>query len=1082
MSTTLDEPSPNNNIEHPNNNTTTTTPNTEQPPTPTPPPQPPKPNEDNPNVYLPLIRTTFKDRLHLLTNPPTLESKSTRMKKLKKLQLSTEPTTPPPPITHEETSHYINIYNHEGTKSSISTLINSVTSPPTYLQTDFDKTRYANENAFGVFYSKYHKNQEYRRKGVTSLSTPSFNFINSLKQYLIIPNPVALVKRKGDASTISVNNHRLGDNYIKCLTSSLEIVDHITTINISNNRLTDTSIIPLLTSIESNSMLIKRLINFDISYNKIGSAGATAIKNYIINSDCSLEYLNMEGNNLGNDNMGMIVDSIVLNLFSKLRYLNIAQNNIGDQIATNVAALVKACEYLNVLILYQNKFKNYGAGLIMSEIKRHQRLKILDFSWNLIGTKLSEETPIVEELIKISKNPDNRFNNAYIDEMLTSMQYRRIGGLNSLPPVRHNKESFFTKELCELFLNKDTELLHLDISYNNINYIDAEKIAEHIKQNHTILGIHVDGNEMEVDELGFVYPIDKNNYKPNHFANSQVFYRISNDHPLSKSNVLNVQKIKHKNNCWICEGWKEVKFHYKPHNYEGNVSEAQVKLHLEFEGYKPYDMEYKQEMFMCYRMCPPGDLNLYCTLNDIPVENYGPRTHELKDAIVYVQPPKPDNDDNINEDEEEKEPKQFIITKVARAHVEINPEVISSRDYSKMIKVCVPRPEKKIIKKKRPRTPWTFPISIWAYYKYNYEGDNEDLINGAFEFDFNRGQYTKDKDLSEEQLPAFKDFLRTRYPKILDSYKYLSSYLGWRVFQIGQNQLTEFASTCPGLLDNKYLINDVLVKVTEVKSNFLDKEEKKRNNNIPDNIIRHQWMMLLVKIAKDKYFRTKQITSFPESVTYSFEKHFDSFINQFDHHKWRQQRYYNELVDNVLKAYAPIYDAVFKSWAPQKIIGRESNWMWLEEFTSICNALMDSDFPVKEIPTIYSLSMRVQTDEINRDNHINMRFPEFLEAFARFADRLSPVPIGENKLEWSMQQRSEQHLSTKLESLIPSMMKLIKHPDYRVVKDKFTLPVRDEESGLLVVDYGNQFYGKLIPMPRSKKRRTTRGPTTVGGA
>lgn len=354
MSTTLDEPSPNNNIENPNNNTPTPTPspppNTEQPPT------PPQPNEDNPNVYLPLIRTTFKDRLHLLTNPPTLESKSlesksTRMKKLKKLQLSTEPSTPLPPITDEETSHYINIYNHEGTKSSISTLINSATSPPTYLQTDFDKTRYANENAFGVFYNKYHKNQEYRRKGVTSLSTPSFNFINSLKQYLIIPNPVALVKRKGEASTISVNNHRLGDNYIKCLTSSLNVVDHITTINLSNNRLTDASIIPLLTSIESNSLLIKRLINFDISYNKIGSAGATAIKNYIINSDCSLEYLNMEGNNLGNDNTGMIVDSIVLNLFSKLRYLNIAQNNIGDQIATNVAALVKACEYLNVLIL-----------------------------------------------------------------------------------------------------------------------------------------------------------------------------------------------------------------------------------------------------------------------------------------------------------------------------------------------------------------------------------------------------------------------------------------------------------------------------------------------------------------------------------------------------------------------------------------------------------------------------------------------------------------------------------------------------------------------------------------------------------
>ena len=107
------------------------------------------------------------------------------MKKLKKLQLSTEPTTPPPPITHEETTHYINLYNHEGTKSSISTLINSSTSP-TYLQTDFDKTKYSNENAFGVFYNKYHKNQEYKRKGVTSLSTPSFNFINYVLPIIIV--------------------------------------------------------------------------------------------------------------------------------------------------------------------------------------------------------------------------------------------------------------------------------------------------------------------------------------------------------------------------------------------------------------------------------------------------------------------------------------------------------------------------------------------------------------------------------------------------------------------------------------------------------------------------------------------------------------------------------------------------------------------------------------------------------------------------------------------------------------------------------------------------------------------------------
>ena len=307
----------------------------------------------------------------------------------------------------------------------------------------------------------------------------------------------------------------------------------------------------------------------------------------------------------------------------------------------------------------------------------------------------------------------------------------------------------------------------------------------------------------------------------------------------------------------------------------------------------------------------------------------------------------------------------------------------------------------------------------------------------------------------------------------MDTYKNLSAYLGWKVWQIGQNQITEFASSSPGLLDNKYLINDVLVKVTEVKSNLLDKEERKKNPNVPDNIIRHQFMMLLVKVAKDKYFRTKQIPSITESLEYSFKNHFDAYLNQFDNHKWRMERYYNEFTDNVLKAYIPIFDAVFMSNAPIKKMGnKDSHWMWLEEFTNICTALMDTDFPVKDIPLIFNLSMRTKVNEIDSDMHYNMQFPEFLEAFARFADKLSPIPPGEDKTSWTMKMRQEQELYIKIETLIPSLTKLIKG-DYRYVKDKFPMPQRDEE-GYLIIDYESPFYKGKLPMPRKKKRRTTR--------
>jgi hypothetical protein len=135
----------------------------------------------------------------------------------------------------------------------------------------------------------------------------------------------------------------------------------------------------------------------------------------------------------------------------------------------------------------------------------------------------------------------------------------------------------------------------------------------------------------------------------------------------------------------------------------------------------------------------------------------------------------------------------------------------------------------------------------------------------------------------------------------------------------------------------------------------------------------------------------------PESVKHSFENHFMPFLKQYDIHSWRIDRYYNEYVDNTIKAYLPIFDAVFRSQAPQKIVGKkESNWMWLDEFTQICLSIIDKEFPVREIPVCFNISMKLQTNEIDSERHYNMHFSEFLEAIARVIDKLSPIPPGEN--------------------------------------------------------------------------------------
>lgn len=65
----------------------------------------------------------------------------------------------------------------------------------------------------------------------------------------------------------------------------------------------------------------------------------------------------------------------------------------------------------------------------------------------------------------------------------------------------------------------------------------------------------------------------------------------------------------------------------------------------------------------------------------------------------------------------------------------------------------------------------------------------------------------------------------------------------------------EFANSMPGLISDGYNLNIMYLKQTEAINNIVDKQErtKNRNKNVPDNIIRHQFLSLLSKVAVDKY-------------------------------------------------------------------------------------------------------------------------------------------------------------------------------------------------------------------------------------
>jgi hypothetical protein len=117
-------------------------------------------------------------------------------------------------------------------------------------------------------------------------------------------------------------------------------------------------------------------------------------------------------------------------------------------------------------------------------------------------------------------------------------------GWNAIGSFRTKK---FADELGQLFTEEN--LIHIDISHNNINSECCNIIAKQLSNNHSLIGIHADGNYCKIDAKGFLvptqYPQDRSN-----LLNNRMQIKIKQKLPNTRST------------CWICEGWKEFQFEW----------------------------------------------------------------------------------------------------------------------------------------------------------------------------------------------------------------------------------------------------------------------------------------------------------------------------------------------------------------------------------------------------------------------------------------------------------------------------------------------------------------------------------------
>lgn len=102
---------------------------------------------------------------------------------------------------------------------------------------------------------------------------------------------------------------------------------------------------------------------------------------------------------------------------------------------------------------------------------------------------------------------------------------------------------------------------------------------------------------------------------------------------------------------------------------------------------------------------------------------------------------------------------------VGKIDIEVNYNVIDD-GYNRMLKFCEARPGRIIDKFIKPRTPWSYPISIWkSYYDIPFDGDSTEYLSEVFEHDFNRCQmnnFIKNEEMTNE----IRKLLRLNFRKM----------------------------------------------------------------------------------------------------------------------------------------------------------------------------------------------------------------------------------------------------------------------------------------------------------------------------
>lgn len=143
---------------------------------------------------------------------------------------------------------------------------------------------------------------------------------------------------------------------------------------------------------------------------------------------------------------------------------------------------------------------------------------------------------------------------------------------------------------------------------------------ESLSSNHTLLGLHMEGESCLIDAQGYIEYREQTVINPLKSA-----YYSSNTRRKPLWDCSPNDCYRDNADCWICGGWKEYTIKYTP-GKSGPIAED-VRICFSFDAYVPMSMDKEDNTFVMNRMFPPGRSNFVFLL--VSNHEYKPVIHAL---------------------------------------------------------------------------------------------------------------------------------------------------------------------------------------------------------------------------------------------------------------------------------------------------------------------------------------------------------------------------------------------------------------------------------------------------------------------